>query len=82
MEATAYAQGMTRRDMRNFRRKLAIKNAVCGVEETKPALKREVAGLDMAALERFRKAPVKKGLRFGSVTTSEDGGFSDDEGDE
>lgn len=48
-------------------------------EEAKPTLKREEEGLDKKALERFRK---QKSVRFGSVTTSEDGGFSDDEGDE
>ena len=86
MKPIAYAEGMSRRERINSSRKRAIAEAsvrsveeasVRSVEETKPTLKREEKGLNMKALERFRKSPA--GLRFGSVTTSEDGGFSDDE---
>lgn len=68
-------------EMVNKARKLAIATANSALAtEEKPALKRE-GGLDMKALERFRKMPVKKEVRMGSVTTSEDGAFSDDEDD-
>lgn len=78
--ATAYAEAIVRMEMVNNARKLAIATANSALAtEEKPALKRE-GGLDMKALERFRKTPVKKEVRMGSVTTSEDG-FSDDEDD-
>lgn len=79
--ATAYAEGMTRRQMVEAYRKMAIAKASVSMEESKPVLIRENAGINLAALERFRKKPMKKGVRMGSVTTSEDGVFSDNEED-
>jgi hypothetical protein len=79
--ATAYAEGMTRREMVSAHRQMVLAKANCSMEESKPTLTRENAGLNMAALERFRKNPVKKQVRAGSITTSEDGGFSDNEED-
>jgi hypothetical protein len=81
--ATAYAEGMTRREMveAHRARMIAKANVRSAEEEDKPSLKREDVGLDMKALERFRKNPVKKQVRAGSITTSEDGEFSDNEED-
>jgi hypothetical protein len=79
--ATAYAEGMTRREMVDAHRQMVLAKASVFVEKSKPTLTRENAGINLAALERFRKNPVKKQVRAGSITTSEDGVFSDNEED-